>query len=258
MCLLLLTATGASACGKVAAQLGLGARLSDSALAEYASNGRLLVKEHGVLAGSGLNASLRCDRWTVGLDLLSVEGRRDYSGQTSLGTALTTSSQIGDGTASASLYRAITDTVHLGVDVSQQHSTRDILSTALAAGYPEAYERTFIRVGARWEIPSATGLWTLLGAISVYAEQSMSLRLPGRDASTLKFAQPSQWEVGAKWRKELDSHMYMELAYHYIHTDADQSPYAVVTSGGVPVGVAYQPRTTLVDQPVSASIGISF
>jgi hypothetical protein len=144
------------------------------------------------------------------------------------------------------------------VDITQRHTTREIVGTAGVAGYPEVYDRTLARVGARWSVLSAFGQWTFSGAVSLYGDQSMRLTLPGRDPVNLKFGEPQQSELGVSWRKYLTSHTFLTASYRYITTEVNQSQVSVVTASGNPVGVAYQPRSTIVDQPIALAIGMAF
>lgn len=230
----------------------------DSAMTEFAPSGKVLVKEQGTLPGTQVHADLACDDWTAGLGFTATSGSRDYAGQTSLGAPLSTRSQIDDSVFKASLYWQATPSVRLGADISQQHTRRDIQGTSTVSGYPEVYDRLLARLGAQWDIPSPLGLWTLMGAASVHGEQTMNLQLPGKDSATLQFNAPRQWELGIQWRQKLGQHLFVQAAYRYIVTDIDQSKDTIITSSGIPVGIAYQPRTQLTDQPFSIGIGLDF
>jgi hypothetical protein len=258
LCAALAFSTSCHACEQLDGALSLGTRLLDTGLVEYAGNGKVLVRERGQLPGSEAKASIQCDNWILGLEGTSNVGVDEYAGQTSLGAPLTTVSRINDSTVGGSLYRQIIDTFLLGMDVSQHHTNREIVGIAGVVGYPEVYDRTFARVGLRWAIPSALGQWTLAGSVSIYGDQSMRLTLPGRDPIDLKFSEPQQWELGLSWRKNLNNNLFLAASYRYINTEVAQSQSGIVTSSGNPVGVAYQPRSTIVDQPVSLAIGVNF
>jgi len=86
----------------------------------------------------------------------------------------------------------------------------------------------------------------------------MSLQLPGNDTTALKFDSPKQWELAIRWRNHLSEHLFMDATFRYINTEIGQSNYGIVTSNGVPVGIAYQPKMTVVDLPLSVAIGVLF
>jgi hypothetical protein len=247
-----------SACEKTAWEVSLGKRPLDSRLTEFASGGKVLVTEHGSLSGNDVRTAITCDRWSAGLALVSSGGDRDYVGQTSVGTPLTTKSRIDDRAVGASLYWRYTESLQFGMDIFQQHATRTIFGTHLVAGYPETYERLVTRIGTKWDMPSTFGRWTIAGSASVNGEQTMNLLLPGKDATALTFDSPKQWELGIQWRKDLGKRLFIEATYRYINTEIEQSNYGIVTSSGIPVGAAYQPKMTVVDQPFSVAIGALF
>jgi hypothetical protein len=64
--------------------------------------------------------------------------------------------------------------------------------------------------------------------------------------------------LGIQWRKDLGKHLFLDATYRYTNTGIDQSGYGIITSNGIPVGVAYQPKMRLVDQPLLVAIGALF
>jgi hypothetical protein len=248
----------ACACDQSAWEVSLGTQQLDSRLTEYATNGSVLVTEHGSLSGAEARTAVSCNRWTAGIELVSNGGDRDYAGQTSLGVPLATTSRVDAHAVGASLYWRYTESLQVGVDLSQQNSTRTIAGTNLVAGYPETYSRLVTRIGTKWDIPSTLGQWTIAGSTSVYGKQTMDLQLPGKDPTSLTFDKPKQWELGIQWRMELGKHLFLDATYRYINTEIDPSGYGIVTSNGIPVGVAYQPRMKLVDQPLLVAISVRF
>jgi hypothetical protein len=255
---LLVVVLPSSACERTAWEASIGARLLDSKLTEYAPGGRILVTEHGSLSGAEARTAISCDRWTAGLVVLSSGGDRDYDGQTSVGTPLTTKSRIDDRAVGASLFWQFNEFLQFGMDVTQQHAARTLVGTNLVAGYPENYDRLVTRIGTRWDVPSNFGRWTIAGSASVYGEQTMNLQLPGKEATALTFDRPKQWELSIQLRKDLGKHLFIDATYRYINTEIGQSNYGIVTSSGIPVGVAYQPKMTVVDQPFLVALGVLF
>lgn len=246
------------ACDTLKQQIQVGRQWTGSAWSEQSDTGTALVRENGSLPGWVLSAEVRCDQWFLGADTAISNGRRNYDGQTSFGTPVTTTSAISDTWGRLKAGWSLNATVELVMDVSLQHTDRTIASTPQAAGYPESYERTLIRAGARWSIPSPVGTWTLSGAKALTGQQTMRLQLPGKDPTTLQFGSPDQWELSLGWRKALSQNLYMEASYRYIHTILGKSATALVTSNGLPVGAAYQPRSTLIERPIAVSIGWTF
>ena len=245
-------------CERFEADISFGVRSLTTELSEYATNGKLLVRESGVLPGSLATASIGCDKWVFGLEASSNAGNSDYAGQSSLGAPLQTTSNNSDSSVAGSVYWRVTEAFLIGSELTQRHTNREIVGIAGVAGYPEQYDRILARIGSRWSVPSALGHWTLAGSVSLYGDQSMRLTLPGKDALTLRFDEPQQWELSVSWRKALSNSVYLLASYRYINTEVGQSRYGVVTSGGNPVGIAYQPKSTIIDQPVSISLGMHF
>jgi hypothetical protein len=248
----------AIACEQTSGEVSLGKSQIKSRLTEMSSNGKVLVSEQGSLPGAEANAFARCDKWIVGIKSFSNDGARGYSGQTSLGVPLVTSSGVSDSATSASLYWLLTESLQFGVDVSQHQSIRNIVGTASAAGYPETYKLRLARIGTKWDLPTNYGRWSLAGSISAMGDQSVDLTLPGKDTTPLNFNQPKQWELGVHWRMNLGSNFYVEASYRYVNTETSQSKDGVVTSSGVPVGIAFQPKMIVVNQPLSVLIGVAF
>lgn len=249
----------ATACEAVSGEAGLGQRyIASSELTEYSLNGTTLVKERGALPGWQLGLRLNCDVWSLSAAAFSNDGVRDYNGQTSLGVPLSTASAIGYRGVDLALGWQVTDSIQVVLDAVQQRTNREIASTPLAAGYPETYDRSLVRLGSRWTIPSGFGRWMLFGAMSVGGQQTMTLQLPGKDPTSLVFGTPNQWELGLSWRHDLAKDLYIDVSYRYINTTIDKSDAAIITSSGNPVGVVYQPKTTVVDQPITLSIGFYF
>ena len=248
----------ARACEDSKREFSFGQRTLGNNLTEYASNGGQLVTEKGSLSGTEARLSISCDAWQLGGTLSLNDGHRDYTGQTSLGAPFLTITRVDVRNASADLYKQVFDSVALGLTYYQQRSDRTIVGTSLVAGYPESYDRSFLNLGARWELPSSLGLWSIAGSASLIGQQTMVLLLPGKDATPLQFDDPKQWSLSLQWRKEIGKNLFINASYGYVKTEISQSDSGIVTSGGIPVGVAYQPRMTLIDRPFLVFIGIKF
>ncbi|MDH4451007.1 MAG: hypothetical protein QE265_10510 [Rhodoferax sp.] len=248
----------ACACESTGTDFSLGARVLDTALTEYAANGNAIVHEHGRLPGAAVQLFVECDRWTFGLETSSNHGNTGYAGQTSFGAPLSTVSRIADKVTTGSLYWRATDSIKVGTELVYRNTVREIIDTASVAGYPEQYDRTLVRIGSHWNTANALGAWTLAGSVSLYGEQSMRLTLPGKDSTTLTFSQPRQWAMAIQWRTDFTPQWFLTASYQYVVTEIEQSPQHIVTSNGYPVGVAYQPKSTVVDRPFTLSVGMRF
>lgn len=259
LCAACVLAPLAQACDQPALELSAGARyLAASDWSEYAENGRTLVQEHGELPGSIVGMAVLCERWNLAASVSATSGVRAYTGLTSFGAPLATQSQIDGHASSLALGWRLSDALQWTVDAQQQSFTRAIVSTPTAYGYPEAYVRSLLRTGLQWTRDTAVGRWSLSGSVAVWGEQTMRLQLPGKDPTDLAFGTPSQWDLGLAWRKALGPSLYLEAGYHYIETTVEASRTALLTSGGVPVGAAYQPRTRTVEQPLTLTLGARF
>ena len=259
LCAAGLLAPPAQACDQPALELSAGARyLSASDWSEYAANGFVLVREHGELPGSIVAMALQCARWTLAASASASRGVRAYTGLTSFGAPLSTESQIDGHTSSMALGVPVSDALQWTLDAQQQSFTRAIASTPTVLGYPESYARSLLRTGLQWTRDTALGRWSLSGSVAVWGAQSMRLQLPGKDPADLTFSAPSQWDLGLAWRKALGPSLFLEASLHYIETTVAASPTALLTSGGVPVGAAYQPRTRTVEQPLTLTLGWRF
>jgi hypothetical protein len=87
---------------------------------------------------------------------------------------------------------------------------------------------------------------------------TMELTLPGRDQATLKLGSMNQTEFVALWRTPIGSSLYLEAEVQYRRTAMGQGENSVIERGGMPVGLAHQPTTVMVDVPVAVRLGYEF
>ena len=225
---------------------------------EYFSSGSQILEEKGLIPGGVIHASMSCDSWALDGELAKTSGVRDYTGMNSRGAPVSTVSMIQSNASTLRIAWRLWEPLELMADVVRERLSRDISSTPNAQGYPENYDRGFVRIGARWSVPTALGQMTLSGLTSVSGYQSESVQLPGKDLSSLSFQEPRQWELGFSLSKILNAAAYLKVEYRYINTTIKQSFPSVLTAAGNPVGVVYQPRTMTVDQPLILTLGMYF
>lgn len=231
---------------------------SSSEWNEFDASGRKLVHESGTLHGVELSAGLRCGDWNLQAQLSQLDGSRLYDGQTSTGVPVTSQSALRQlqGHLQASLN--LTDTWQLGGRLSSHTLWRDIASAAGSSGYPERYDWTMLSLGAQWQTALGPGKLTLAAWTGTQLKSTMVLNLPGRDQATLPLGSISQVELAAGWRAQLRRAWSLQADVRYRRADMDQGADAVITRRGVPVGMAHQPRTSMVDVPVAIRIGYEF
>ncbi|MDO8771287.1 MAG: hypothetical protein Q7K57_21810 [Burkholderiaceae bacterium] len=231
---------------------------SSSEWDEFDASGRKLVHESGTLHGAELSAGLRCGDWNLQAQISQLNGSRLYDGQTSTGVPVTSQSALRQlqGHLQASLN--LTDAWQLGGRLSSHTLWRDIASAAGASGYLERYDWTMLSLGAQWQTALGPGKLTLAAWTGTQLKSTMVLNLPGRDQATLPLGSISQVELAAGWRAQLGRAWSLQADVRYRRADMDQGADAVITRRGVPVGVAHQPRTSMVDVPVAIRIGYEF
>ena len=225
---------------------------------EYFPSGSQILSERGAIPGGVLNALFSCDQWTLSGEISQSIGTRDYTGMNSRGAPVSTISKIQSDASRLSIGWRFLEPVELIADVVRDQILRDIISTPNAQGYPEYYDRSFIRIGGRWSIPTEYGLFTLAGLTSVSGYQTERVNLPGKDPVWLSFNEPEQWEVGVSFQRMLNATAFLKLEYRYINTLIKQSRPSILTASGNPVGVVYQPKTLNIDQPLLLTVGVHF
>lgn len=259
ICALLVLSGESFACEVLKRSVSLGAHHNArSEHYEYFPNGSQILEERGSIPGAVILASMRCDKWTLDGELSQSNGAREYKGMNTRGSPVSTISKIKSDASRLSIAWRFLEPLELMADVVIEQTSRDIVSTPDAQGYPENYDRRFARVGARWSVPMEFGLLTLSGLTSVSGYQTESVQLPGKDPARLSFQEPSQWELGLSFRKMLNSAAFLKLEYRYVNTAINQSFPSVLTAAGNPVGVVYQPKTLNVDQPLILTFGMYF
>jgi len=225
---------------------------------EFDASGRKLVHESGTLQGVELSAGLRCGNWNLQGQLSQLDGSRLYVGQTSTGVPVTSRSALRQRQGHLQASLNVTDAWQLGGRLSGQTLWRDIASAGGASGYPERFDWTLLSLGAQWKTALGPGQLTLAAWAGTQLASSLVLTLPGRDQATLPLGSISQTELAAGWRTQLSPAWHLQADVHYRRTDIDQGADVVIRREGIPVGMAHQPRTSMVDMPIAIRIGYEF
>ncbi len=220
--------------------------------------GRKLVRETGTLPGMEFSVRVRCGDWNLQAQLSQLDGSRFYDGQTSTGVPVTSRSALRQLHGNLQATLNVAEAWQLGTRLSSYTLWREIASAGGASGYPERYDWTMLSVGAQWKTGLGPGQLRLAAWSGMKLRSSMLLSLPGRDQTVMQLGRMNQHELEAGWRTQLGSGWYLQGDVRYRSTDMGQGADAIIRRSGVPVGVAHQPRTTMVDIPVSIGIGYEF
>lgn len=237
----------------------LGAYVSElSAWSEFDSSGRRLVRESGKLHGTEFSMGWRCFDWDVSATLSQLRGSRSYEGETSTGVPAVSLSNVRKSYGHLQGNFRITDRWHLGGRLATDRIWRDIASASEAAGYPERFDLTMISFGTQLQTVIGPGNLTLSAWLGKPATSRMTLNLPGRDQATLPLGSVLQLEMAAAWRSRISSTWQWQADVRYRRTDMGQGEDAVIRRGGIPVGLAKQPRTSMVDVPLTVGVACIF
>ena len=231
---------------------------SHSDWTELDAAGRQLVHESGRLHGAALSIGLNCSDSDFLALISQLDGPRRYDGQTSTGAPILSNSDVRQRRAYLQANFHLAATWKLGGRLASNTIWRDMASAGAASGYPERYDWTAISLGVQWEKVFDRNRLKLAAWVGRPVRSSMELTLPGRDQATLNLGAMRQTEFAIGWHTPLGLHWYLEADVQYHRTAIDQGESSVIQRGGVPVGVAYQPITVMVDVPVAIRIGYEF
>ena len=235
------------------------ARLIDlSEWDEFDAAGRKLVHESGPLQGAELSVGLHCTAWHVQAQISQLDGERAYDGQTSTGVPAVSLSAISVFQGHMQVGLPVTDAWTIATRLSGQTLRRDIASTATASGYPERYDWTLLSLGAQWQTALGPGTFNLAVWSGSQLQSRMWINLPGFDPAVLPLGSINQLELTAGWRTRLSQEWHFQADVRHVSTDISQGADVVVTRGGVPAGVAHQPRTNMTDTQLAIRVGYEF
>lgn len=225
---------------------------------EFDAIGRKLVHESGTLQGAEMSAGFKCGDWIFEAELTQLDGTRLYDGQTSSGNPVTSQSALRQSKGHLKTSLNVNDAWQLGVRLSGQTTWRDIASAGGASGYPERFDWTLLSLGSQWTTVLGPGQITLAAWVGTQLTSSMTLNLPGRDQAILQLGTIRQVELAAGWSMPLSLAWSLQAEARYRLTDIDHGANVVITRNGVPVGIAHQPRTSVVDIPLAIRINYEF
>lgn len=225
---------------------------------EYDATGRKLVHESGSFNGVELTAKLNCDRWTYQAQLSQVEGDRSYDGQTSTGTPVSSHSALRQLQGHLQAGWNINQSWQIDARLSNHTTWRDIASAGGASGYPERFEWTLLSLGSQWTTAVGLGQLQLGARVGQQLNSQISLTLPGKDQTSSTLGAIRNAEVSIGWRMPLSHSWTLQADARYVRTDISQSDEFIIRRSGVAVGVAHQPRLSIVDMPVALRIGYDF
>jgi hypothetical protein len=218
---------------------------------EFSSSGQRLVREHGTIPFASIEMRLACGRSWLGVRGLVAQGDWHYSGVSSVGGALNTTSRRHNSelmlTYSYAVYQGLEPFVSAGISRAQ----RDIQSAGPVLGYPEEYRMYPVHAGFRWRPGFFDDRLLLAAQVGTALRPQVNVQLPGRDPLTLDLGRTLSSGLFAEL--ELGKQVFGQfvLATSWEHTRSNASSVGVVTRNGVPTGVASQPRSKLTRAQVS-------
>ena len=225
---------------------------------EFDASGRKLVNESGRLNGEELSIGLHCSDWDFLALMSQLDGPRVYDGQSSTGVAIISSAVVRQRQSYLQASFNVAGTWQLGGRLSSNTIWRDLASAGGASGYPELYRWTTMSLGTQWETVTGRNQFKLAAWFGRPLMSTMELTLPGRDQATLKLGSMNQTEFAAAWRTSISPSWHLEAEVQYHRTAMGQGESSVIQSGGMPVGLAHQPTTVMVDVPVAVRLGYDF
>lgn len=225
---------------------------------EFNAQGEELVLETGTLTGPEITAAYRCDRWHLGARIAELDGQRIYDGQTTSGRPVQSQAAIKQRQADVHAMFAFSDSWRLGGRMSKQIVWRDIAPASGALGYPERFDWTMLSAGMQWQSTLGPGQLSFTSWAGKQLSSSLLITLPGRDQATLKLGAVKQLEFVASWRTRLISAWYFQAEIGYRRLEMTQGDTSIIRRGGVPVGVAYQPKSVMTERPIAIQIGYEF
>ncbi len=225
---------------------------------EFDTLGRKLVHESGTLEGPEMSVGLRCEGWDYRAGAAQLDGPRHYDGQTSTGVPVASHSTLKMQDLNLQAGFNLNEQWQIAGRVSRGLVWRNIASTAGAVGYPERYEWTSAWLGTLWTTATAPHQWVVQAWFGAPLTSSMVADLPGHDRTVLPLGSTRQIELAAAWRMALDAHWHVQADVRYRRIDIDQGRNVVMLRGGIPMGLAHQPKTIEVNMPVAIRLSYSF
>lgn len=218
---------------------------------EFSEQGKQLVREQGNLPFTALSTQLTCDRGTFALRGAVAQGVRDYSGVSNKGQALTTQSTLRNSELLLSYSYPINPQWEPYISAGISRSKRDIRSVGSVLGYPEEFQMFPVQLGIKWRPMRLDNRLLLLAHAGSAFQPRVTVELPGRDALTLDLGRTLSAGVSAELELGQMARGQFVLATQWNSTRIARGAAGVVTSDGVPRGVAVQPRSQLTQTQLS-------
>lgn len=248
----------AAACAEISSAWQLAGVSAVSGWHEFDFSGRQLVHESGRLHGAALVLDLRCANWHWRAAVSQLAGARGYDGETSTGVAATSNAEVRQRQAQLQVSFDLTAAWQAGGRLSGYRLWRDVDAVTGAAGFAERFDWTLLALGAEWRTAAAPSHFMLAAWLGKPIRSSMVLTLPGRDPATLAPGSITQLELAARWRAQLSPAWHVQADAGYRRTSLGQGAQGIIRRSGVPVAVAHQPRTRMVEVPLALRLGYDF
>lgn len=248
----------AAVCDITTTDVAVGRISKGSEWREWLESGKLLLSESGRLPGAVASLAWRCDAWILALEGEYLDGMRDYDGRTQTGVPVLSTSAITEQYTHMQLEYALADEWSVLGRWSDGRVDRNIASVGNTQGYPEQYAWKVVALGLQWKKRwdahhLGIALWH-----GRSTDAAMSLYFPGYDALQFSTGELTQQTLAVQWRMYLDAAWYVQADFRQQATSMAQSANATLTRNGVPLGTVYQPRVTMVDSPLTFSVGYRF
>jgi hypothetical protein len=231
----------------------------DSRWQEFDDNGRRLLTENGPLTGPSLAAAHYAGPWTLVAHAAQLHGERAYSGETSLGQAVSTGVSLQRHQLGVTLQYQWTPWLTSALQLEHLVTDRVIASAGTAAaGYPEQFRWLLASAGviAQWPLAHTRiqgSAWWGQGA-----QATMRLSLPGRDPGQLPLGRLTQSAFELAWVVPVskESRIYVQTGWQ--GTDIAAGENTVITRSSVPVALARQPQTRILHRPLAIGLEVQF
>lgn len=210
-----------------------------------------MVREQGTILFAAVEARLPCERGALSLRGSLAGGDWDYSGVSSTGNALSTTSRRSSSEVMVTYSYAASPRLEPFFSAGVWSAKRVIRSAGPVAGYQEEYRLYPLSAGLHWR-PAVLEDRLLLGArLGTALRPQVNVRLPGRDPLILNLGRTRSAGLSAEWTFGKQVLGQWVLTTSWEKTQMDASSPGVVTRAGVPTGTATQPRTELTKMQVS-------
>jgi len=215
--------------------------------------GNELVRESGYLYGLTGSLARIGYGWRFGLDASFSRSALDYDGSTQFGAPLNTDTDWQGAALGMNVTREVLPRVHLGAEVEVQFRERDIHGTADVAGLDERYRTVWLGLRAVAE-PFDTAAFELNAgcAMDSRVDVRFDTFLDRADLTIDDHCRAGASAVFALGRTGASRWLLRPFVLweKYPRTSAE-----ALTSGGVPVGQVYLPKTEFFTVGVTVGIG---